>query len=169
MPPLRATSRRAFLLSTLTGLTAASSSCGTLLYPERRGQPAGRLDWGVVLLDAIGLLLFFVPGVVAFAIDFATGCIYLPEDEYYYGAADPPSGSRPKLRKVSLNTQKPTVEELETVLRRETGVKVSLRQQPFLSQDLDSVDEFWTAHQQLHDRAVGSEIFPTGWSVSTPS
>ncbi|MCI5150078.1 MAG: hypothetical protein D3916_11935, partial [Candidatus Electrothrix sp. MAN1_4] len=31
----------------------------------------------------IGLLLFLVPGVVAFAVDFATGAIYLP-----YGSSD---------------------------------------------------------------------------------
>src|SRR5262245_1704793 len=36
------------------------ASCGTVLYPERRGQPAGRLDVGVVALDGIGLLLFLV-------------------------------------------------------------------------------------------------------------
>jgi len=32
----------------------------------------------VVALDAIGLLFFFVPGVIAFAVDFVTGAIYLP-------------------------------------------------------------------------------------------
>ena len=53
-------------------------SCGTILYPERRGQKAGRLDVGVVLLDGLGLLFFLIPGVIAFAVDFATGTIYLP-------------------------------------------------------------------------------------------
>lgn len=32
----------------------------------------------VILLDGLGLLVFFLPGVVAFAVDFATGAIYLP-------------------------------------------------------------------------------------------
>ena len=49
------------------------------MYPERRGQRTGTLDPGIVLLDGLGLLLFFVPGVIAFAVDFATGAIYLPE------------------------------------------------------------------------------------------
>lgn len=53
------------------------SSCGVILHPERKGQRAGRLDPAIVVLDAVGLLLFFVPGVVAFAVDFATGTIYL--------------------------------------------------------------------------------------------
>lgn len=54
------------------------TACGTILYPERRGQADGRLDAGVVVLDAVGLLLFLVPGVIAFAVDFSTGAIYLP-------------------------------------------------------------------------------------------
>jgi hypothetical protein len=66
------------LRALVVALLALSLGCGTILYPERRGQSAGRLDAGVVILDAVGLLLFFVPGVVAFAVDFATGAIYLP-------------------------------------------------------------------------------------------
>lgn len=54
------------------------TACGTLLYPERRGQTNGQIDVGVAVLDAIGLLFFFVPGVVAFGVDFITGTIYLP-------------------------------------------------------------------------------------------
>ncbi|MCY0965118.1 hypothetical protein [Parathalassolituus penaei] len=66
--------------SLLTQLTA----CGTILYPERKGSAGGRLDIGVVALDAIGLLFWFVPGVVAFAVDFVTGAIYLPGGRHAY-------------------------------------------------------------------------------------
>ena len=52
--------------------------CGSLLYPERRGQKAGRIDPGVAILDGLGLLVFIIPGVIAFAVDFSTGAIYLP-------------------------------------------------------------------------------------------
>jgi hypothetical protein len=52
--------------------------CGTLIYPERRGQTSGEIDPTVAILDGIGLLFFVVPGLVAFAIDFTTGAIYLP-------------------------------------------------------------------------------------------
>lgn len=58
-----------------------ATACGTILYPERRNQPAGRIDSDVIILDAIGLIFFFVPGVIAFAVDFATGAIYLPHGE----------------------------------------------------------------------------------------
>lgn len=52
--------------------------CGTILYPERKGQMNGKIDPTVMLLDAVGLLFFLVPGIIAFAIDFSNGSIYLP-------------------------------------------------------------------------------------------
>lgn len=54
------------------------AGCGTLLYPERRGQTSGDIDPGVAILNGIGLLFFIIPGLVAYAIDFSTGAIYLP-------------------------------------------------------------------------------------------
>lgn len=61
--------------------------CGTLMYPERRGQTQGQVDPGVAVLDALGLLLFIIPGVVAFAVDFTTGAIYLPPGQKPKGLA----------------------------------------------------------------------------------
>src|SRR5690606_37658262 len=54
------------------------SACGTILYPERKGQVSGQIDAGVAALNGIGLLFFLVPGVIAFAVDFSNGTIYLP-------------------------------------------------------------------------------------------
>ena len=62
----------------LTQLTA----CGTLFYPERRGQLNGQIDPAVAALNAVGILFYVVPGLIAFAIDFATGAIYLPNNQY---------------------------------------------------------------------------------------
>lgn len=56
-----------------------TAACGYLIYPERQGLRGDRFDGTVVALDAIGLLFFVLPGVIAFAVDFSTGCIYLPE------------------------------------------------------------------------------------------
>ena len=76
--------RRQFVSHALTlgfaGATACGfPGCGTLLHSERRGQPhSNQIDWKIAALDGLGLLLFFVPGVVAFAVDFYTGAIYLP-------------------------------------------------------------------------------------------
>ncbi|HEY6610076.1 MAG TPA: polyribonucleotide nucleotidyltransferase [Pseudomonas sp.] len=71
----------------VSGLLAATlliqlSGCGTLFYPERRGQLKGQIDPAVAALDAIGILFFVIPGLIAFAIDFGTGAIYLPEGRY---------------------------------------------------------------------------------------
>lgn len=57
------------------------TACGTLMHPERKGQTGGRVDAGVVALDAVGLLFWFIPGVIAFAVDFSNGTIYLPGGE----------------------------------------------------------------------------------------
>ena len=65
------------LLASLTLQTA----CGTLIYPERRGQERGDLDVGIVLLNGVGLLFFLIPGIIAYAVDFSTGAIYLPPEE----------------------------------------------------------------------------------------
>ncbi len=52
--------------------------CGTLLYPERKGQTGGEVDSKVVIMDGLLCLLFIIPGVVAFVVDIDNGCIYLP-------------------------------------------------------------------------------------------
>jgi hypothetical protein len=59
--------------SLLTQVTA----CGSIFFPDRRGQIEGKLDPVVVALDAVGLLFYVIPGLIAFGIDFATGAIYL--------------------------------------------------------------------------------------------
>jgi len=61
------------------GIATAFTGCGTLIYPERKGQPLrGQLDTSIILLDAIGLLFFVIPGAVAFAIDYSNGTLFLP-------------------------------------------------------------------------------------------
>ena len=63
----------------LTALVAAAflTSCGTILYPERHGQRGDRIDPAVLILDGLLLFFFVIPGVVAYAIDFYTGAVYL--------------------------------------------------------------------------------------------
>nr|WP_314526850.1 polyribonucleotide nucleotidyltransferase [uncultured Pseudomonas sp.] len=56
----------------LTQVTA----CGSIFYPDRRGQIDGKIDPAIAVLDAVGLLFYIVPGLIAFAVDFATGAIY---------------------------------------------------------------------------------------------
>lgn len=65
-----------------SSLLAQLAGCGTLFYPERRGQLNGQIDPAVAALNAVGILFYVVPGLIAFAIDFATGAIYLPDGRY---------------------------------------------------------------------------------------
>jgi len=69
---------RALSLVVLAMLLIQQFGCGTIMYPERKGQRGGSIDAGVAVLDGIGLLFFIIPGVIAFAVDFSTGAIYLP-------------------------------------------------------------------------------------------
>jgi len=53
--------QRATAFCLVLALTA-QLACGTILYPERRGQKSGRIDPAVAIMDGIGLLLFLIPG-----------------------------------------------------------------------------------------------------------
>jgi len=68
------------------------------MHAERRGQPhSNQIDWKIAALDGLGLLLFVIPGIVAFAVDFHTGAIYLPLEASYpvydVNPQQPPNGS----------------------------------------------------------------------------
>jgi hypothetical protein len=68
------------------------------MHHERVGQPhSQQIDWKIAALNGLGMLLFFVPGAAAFAVDFYTGAIYLPSDDYYPPGELPyePSGQPP--------------------------------------------------------------------------
>lgn len=82
----------------LTPVALFSTGCGTLMHSERMGQPhSHQIDWKVAALNGLGMLFFFVPGVVAFAVDFYTGAIYLPYEETYptYQMPAPPATPAP--------------------------------------------------------------------------
>ncbi|MFP4003993.1 MAG: hypothetical protein ACLFV8_09475 [Alphaproteobacteria bacterium] len=96
------------------------TSCGYILHPERKGQTGGRIDPAVAVLDGVGLLLFLIPGIVAFVVDFHYGTIYLP------GTQSADAGSEdgePRTVKVEGEL---TRERVEAILARETGAAVDL-------------------------------------------
>ncbi len=70
--------RKSMVLSLVGAMVFQLTACGTIIHPERKGQMHGQLDASIVVLNAIGLFLFLVPGVIAFAVDFNNGTIYLP-------------------------------------------------------------------------------------------
>jgi hypothetical protein len=68
--------RPARLLAAATAL-AFTTSCATLLYPERKGNNAGPLDTIPLVVDILLFLPGLLPGVIALVVDFGTGAIYL--------------------------------------------------------------------------------------------
>lgn len=105
----------ALVATLLTQLTA----CGTLFWPDRRGQIDGKIDPVVAVLDAVGILFYVIPGLIAFGVDFATGAIYLPHgtqaqvDPAKLRPAVNPDGSVDKAR-------------LQTILEQELGQHLPL-------------------------------------------
>jgi hypothetical protein len=110
------------------------AACGTILYPERKGQTSGRIDVGVAVLDGLGLLLFIIPGVIAFAVDFTTGTIYAPHSRR--GSLD---GSTDLVAIKA--TQKIDVQYLEAVLHEQSGVKAHLSNDTVKIIEMSSLDE----------------------------
>lgn len=94
------------------------AGCGVLLHPERQGQQGGKIDVEVALLNSIGLVFFVVPGLVAFAIDFHQGTIYLP-------GGITSASSDDGLRVVKLKG-KVNKESIEAAVREELGVNINL-------------------------------------------
>lgn len=66
--------RRAVLASGAALL--ATSSCGYLLYPGRRGRTGGRIDIPVLIIDLLWFIPGVLPGVICLIVDFTSGCIY---------------------------------------------------------------------------------------------
>ncbi len=131
-----------------------SAGCGMLLYPERRGQPSGRLDWGIVLLDALGLLLFFVPGVIAFAVDFATGTIYLPPEPPPQALTNKPGK---QLVAVKLPRDGLDQDRIEQVVSRHAGRPIHLVEGQFQTEHLGSIADFWQAVARLAARGRSAD------------
>ena len=82
-------------------------------------QKAGTVDVGIALMDALWLIVFIVPRVVAFAVDFTTGAIYVP------GGTKRSSGPG-ETRKIVVVRMNPTElreETIKEIVMKETGLK----------------------------------------------
>ncbi len=110
------------------------SACGTLLYPERRGQTSGRIDPGVAVMDGVCLLLFIIPGVFAYVVDFSTGAIYLPGGRHrdhshrdqYSGKDENPDYYADGIKVVHVNPDRLNEETIKKIVIRETGMSGSI-------------------------------------------
>lgn len=125
------------------------ASCGFVLYPERRGQTHGRVDPAIAVLDGVGLLLFIVPGIVAFAVDFSTGTIYLPGSK----RASNTSTEIDEVRVIHVNPDEMTISKIEEAVTRHINYPLSLDKENLrifewdrtrnIEAELIKVAEFW--------------------------
>jgi hypothetical protein len=138
--------KRRQLLHGLCGIAALPilSSCGTIIYPDRVNQSGRKdLDPIVIILDGVGLFFFLVPGIVAFAVDFATGAIYLPEDRDKKERTifdDISSNKRPKKRLQH--------EDIERIVGEHVGQKIDLARPDVRAMHLEHLDQFQMAQAQ---------------------
>lgn len=117
------------------------TGCGTLLYPERKGQKDGRIDTGVAILDGIGLLFFIIPGAIAFAVDFNNGTIYLPGTSRVM--ANPS-----QLTQVKFDPHHTSLAALAKIIKDKTGYQVCLTAGDVQVAKLKSTAEMMTRFAQ---------------------
>jgi hypothetical protein len=142
-----AVSRRGLFRIGVAGTLSFFAGCGMIMHPERRNQPTGGgIDWTVFALDTVGLLLFFFPGVIAFAVDFTTGAIYLPVTNY--GDNKLPAEGK-KLVEVRVPKEELTPERIQQVASQHVGHNVRLAIGEFVTSPLKKIDDFWTTREKL--------------------
>lgn len=96
-------------------------SCGYLIHPERRGQKSGQVDWAIAGLDAIGLLFFVIPGLVAFGVDIYSGTIYMSNNGRGFSEADLDNMQAIKIDPKNINSQ-----TIAAAIQANTGLVVDL-------------------------------------------
>ncbi|MBU1168460.1 MAG: hypothetical protein KKD44_02750 [Proteobacteria bacterium] len=113
---------KALTTMTMVIILIQTGACGFILYPERKGLNSGKIDPGVAILDAILLIPGILPGVVAFAVDFVTGCIYLPGSHFSVQAMEDVQNPQ-DLTVVSQNLDLGAIEHM---ISQKTGKQVHL-------------------------------------------
>lgn len=127
------------------------AGCGVIIYPERRGQRGGRLDAGVVIMDGLCLFLFLIPGIIAYAVDFSTGTIYLP-------GTDRGSLDFKDIKQVKFDPQHYTNATIEKIIKEETGYAVKLPQETMKMYRLKSIDDMMARFAEVIPGIVNTRI-----------
>ena len=132
-------------------LTLQLMGCGTLMYPERRGQRGGSIDAGVAILDGRGLLFGIIPGVIAFCVDFSNGTIYLPE-RTRLGSLD-----FKNIKEVKFDPKHTSLASIERTIKDQTGYQVKFDQDNIRLSKLRSLKDMMVQfakvnHENQNDR-----------------
>jgi hypothetical protein len=121
------------------------------MYPERKGQKAGRIDMGVALLDGLGLLFFLVPGVIAFAVDFSNGTIYLP-------GTSKSSLDLEDIKQVKFDPQQDGLAGIEKIIQEQTGYTARLDQADTRVTKLKSTDDMLAHFARVLPAALDNRV-----------
>jgi hypothetical protein len=100
----------------------------------------------MVALDGVGLLFFFVPGIIAFAVDFMTGAIYLPADGYRDAAT---SGQERRLVSRRLPKGKALIAAVEHAVADHLMQPFQLAPGTYETCELNEIGDFWLKHDEF--------------------
>ncbi|WP_447556331.1 hypothetical protein [Vreelandella sp. EE22] len=120
--------RRGLKGALVGSLVVSLSGCGTLFHPERKGQLSGDVDPVVAIANGVGLLFFILPGVIAYAVDFSNGTIYLP------------SATSASIDTLMLDDSR-DLASLERLLSDKAGQPVNLHDELMIMEEVASLDE----------------------------
>ena len=124
------------------------TACGTLMHPERKGQTGGRIDAGIAILDGLGLLFYIIPGVIAFAVDFSNGTIYLPPDK----KSSLEVGEPTTFTAIPVDKNIEDIQEIESVVFEQTGISVDLDGQETKVIELSNITELMPKYVEVSNQ-----------------
>lgn len=128
--------RMVVVIIVLVAMSVQLAGCGYFMHPERRGQPKGNIDAGVAVLDGLGLLLFLIPGIIAFAVDFSHNTIYLPPGKSSLNAPE-----KGELLSLEIPGDQLTEEQIERIVSQHFGFKIDLDSPDVEVYKADNIDE----------------------------
>ncbi len=107
----------------LLALIVQIAGCGTIFYPERRGQSVhGGIDVVVAIADSAWFLAYIIPGLVAWGVDLYTGALYLPSGKKRF--ASPPDGK--DIVVVKVDPERLDQKMMEEIVSKHVGQKINL-------------------------------------------
>ena len=126
--------------------------CGTIFYPERRGQTVhGGIDIVVAIADSAWFLAYIIPGFVAWGVDLYTGAVYLPTGKTRF--ANQPDSKDFVVVKVDPKQLDQTM--IEEIVSEHVGQKIDLDEDhvQILKFNGTDDDEFKTFLSHIDERA----------------
>jgi hypothetical protein len=99
------------------------AGCGTIFYPERRGQTVhGGIDIVVAVTDSLWFIAFIIPGFIAWGIDLYTGALYMPPGQTRLTSQP----NNPDMVVVKVNPKQLDQKMIEQIVSKHVGQNINL-------------------------------------------